>query len=65
MKLFRWGLLFRYVLYGVFPLLMVFWLLDRAIGSAGLGNGLLLLAVLLPVIAIGWLAYQHWRYRGR
>ena len=64
MKLFHWGLLLRYMVYGVLPIVVGFILLERLIGEGGAGSLIVLLALLLPFIAMGWLGYQHWRHRG-
>ncbi len=65
MKLFHWGLLLRYMVYGVIPLVVGLILLERWVGPGFTGNAILILALCLPFIAIGWLAYQHWRHRGQ
>jgi hypothetical protein len=65
MKLFHWGLMLRYMVYGVLPLLILFVVIERHFGPGDSGVVLVLLAALLPFIAIGWLAYQHYRHRRR
>jgi hypothetical protein len=65
MKLFQWGLLLRYMVYGVLPLVVGFILLERRVGEGAAGSFFVILAFLLPFIAIGWLAYQHYRHRKR
>lgn len=62
MKLFHWGLMLRYMVYGVLPLLLLFALLQR-FGAGDIGALVVVLAALLPFIAIGWLGYQHFRHR--
>lgn len=64
MKLFHWGLMLRYMVYGVLPLLLLFALLQRFSGG-DVGTFILVLAALLPFIAIGWLGYQHFRHRSK
>lgn len=64
MKLFHWGLMLRYMVYGVLPLLGLFAVFQR-FGGGDVGFLVLLLAAALPFIAIGWLAYQHFRHRGK
>jgi len=65
MKLFHWGLILRYMVYGVLPLILLFILLERWIGPGFSGYAIVLLAAVLPFIAIGWLGYQHFRHRNR
>ena len=40
-------------------------LLERYVGPGWSGYVILILALLLPFIAIGWLGYQHFRNRKR
>jgi len=63
MKLFQWGLLLRYMVYGVLPLIVGFVLLERYVGEGWAGYGIVVLAFVLPFVAIGWLGYQHFRRR--
>jgi len=63
MKLFHWGLLLRYLVYGVVPLILLFIVVERFVGAGVAGSFFLILAMLLPFVAIGWLGYQHWRHR--
>ncbi len=63
MKLFHWGLLLRYMVYGVLPLILLFILLERWVGAGASGSLIVVLAALLPFVALGWLAYQHFRRR--
>ena len=63
MKLFHWGLMLRYMVYGVLPLLILFVVLERAFGGGGSGVAIVILAAILPFIALGWLGYQHFRHR--
>lgn len=64
MKLFHWGLLLRYMVYGVLPIVVGFILLERLLGEGSSAIVILVIALSLPFIAIGWLSYQHWRHRG-
>ena len=64
MKLFHWGLLLRYMVYGVLPLLGLL-ALTQKLGGGDVGFLILILAAALPFIAIGWLAYQHFRQRDK
>jgi len=36
---------------------------ERFVGAGVAGSFFLILAMLLPFVAIGWLGYQHWRHR--
>lgn len=63
MKLFHWGLILRYMVYGVLPLIVGFIILERYVGEGGAGVLIVALAFILPFVAIGWLAYQHFRTR--
>ena len=63
MKLFHWGLMLRYMVYGVLPLILLFILLERWLGGGASGVFIVVLAALLPFVALGWLAYQHFRKR--
>lgn len=63
MKLFHWGLLLRYMVYGVLPLVVGFIFLERRIGEGAAGVFFVVLALALPFVAIGWLGWQHVRHR--
>jgi len=63
MKLFHWGLMLRYMVYGVLPLLLLFVVVERYFGPGESGVAIVLLAAVLPFIALGWLGYQHFRHR--
>jgi hypothetical protein len=63
MKLFHWGLMLRYMVYGVLPLVALFFVAERWLAPGSSGAFFLLLAMILPFIAIGWLGYQHYRHR--
>ena len=65
MKLFHWGLLLRYMVYGVLPLILLFIVAEKFVGAGAAGSFFVLLALVLPFVAIGWLGYQHWRHRGK
>ena len=43
----------------------VFILLERYVGPGWSGYVILILALLFPLVAIGWLGYQHFRHRKR
>jgi hypothetical protein len=40
-------------------------LLERYVGPGWSGYVILMLALALPLVAIGWLSYQHFRNRKR
>ena len=63
MKLFHWGLMLRYMVYGVLPLLLLFIVIERYFGPGQSGVVIVWLAAALPFIALGWLGYQHFRHR--
>ena len=65
MKLFHWGLLVRYTVYGVSPLVVLLVMLERYIGAGWSGAAFVLLAFGLPFVALAWLGYQHFRHRKR
>ncbi len=62
MKLFHWGLILRYMVYGVLPLIVFFIVLERYLGPGWSSYAIVLLALALPFIAVGWLGYQHFRH---
>ena len=63
MKLFQWGLLLRYMVYAVLPLVVGFIVLERQVGEGAAGVFFVVLALVLPFVAIGWLGWQHVRHR--
>ena len=65
MRLFHWGLLLRYMVYGVLPLVVLFIVLERYVGAGRSGYAVLVLAFAMPFVALGWLGYQHFRRRKR
>jgi hypothetical protein len=65
MKLFHWGLLLRYMVYGVLPLVIGFILVERRVGEGAAGVFFVVLALVLPFVAIGWLGWQHFRHRNQ
>ena len=65
MKLFHWGLLLRYMVYGVLPLVVGFIIVERWVGEGAAGVFFVVLALVLPFVAIGWLGWQHFRHRNQ
>lgn len=63
MKLFHWGLMLRYIVYGVLPLIALFVVVERYGGAGFASSAFVMLAFALPFIAVGWLGYQHFRHR--
>jgi phosphate starvation-inducible membrane PsiE len=63
MKLFHWGLLLRYMVYGVLPLVIGFIIVEHRVGEGVAGVFFVVLALVLPFVALGWLGWQHVRHR--
>ncbi len=61
--MFHWGLILHYSVYVVLPLVFGFWLVDWLTGGVTLDNAIHGLTILLPFIAISWLAYQNFKPR--
>ena len=51
------------MVYGVLPLIVLFVVVERAVGAGSTGAFFVLLALVLPVVAIGWLGLQHVKHR--
>ncbi len=62
MKIFHWGLILRSLVYGVVPLIVAFILIERLVGAGHASEAFVILAFLLPFVALSWLGYQHWRH---
>ena len=58
----HWPTIWRHVLFGALPFLLVVVIYEKAFGEWGLGALVVIIAALLPFVAVGWLGYQHWRY---
>jgi hypothetical protein len=63
MRLFHWGLLLRCMVYGALPLVMGFVFVERRMGEGAAGAFFVVLALVLPFVAVGWLGWQHFRHR--
>ena len=62
-RLFDWPTVWRHVLFGGIPFLGAVILYEKFFSEWSLGACIVLLAAILPLIAIGWLGYQHWKFR--
>ena len=62
-RLFSWRLIMRYVAFGAVPLVLTFVLAEFLFGGATVGTFFVVLAFLLPFVALTWLGYQHFRKR--
>lgn len=62
-RLFDWPTLWRHILLGAVPFLGSVALYEKLLGEGSLGATILILAAILPLIALGWLGWQHWRHR--
>ena len=62
-KMIHWGLILRYSVYVVIPLVLGFWLVEWLTGSATVDRLILSLSMALPLIAVCWLAYENFRPR--
>jgi hypothetical protein len=59
----HWGLILRNFVYVVLPLVAFFVILQRIIGEITAATVFIILALALPFVAVGWLAWQHFRHR--
>ena len=59
----HWGLILRYSVYVVLPLVLGFLIADRLGGEMTVNKIILVLAALSPIYAVSWLAYQNFRPR--
>ncbi len=62
-RIFDWRTVFRRLASGALPFLLAVFLYERWFGEWSLGVMMVMLAALLPFVAIGWLGYQHWKHR--
>jgi hypothetical protein len=51
------------MVYGVLPLVVGFIFLERHVGEGAAGLFFVILAFVLPFMAISWLGWQHLRHR--
>jgi len=51
------------MVYGVLPLVVGFIFLERRVGEGAAAVFFVLLALVLPFVAVGWLGWQHCRHR--
>ncbi len=61
-RLFDWPTVWRHLIFGIFPFIMMVILYEKFLGEWSLGAMIMILAAFLPFIAIGWLGYQHWKH---
>jgi hypothetical protein len=61
-RLFDWPTVWRHVVKGAIPFIAIVYLYERFFNEWTLGVLIVILAAILPFIAIGWLAYQHWKH---
>ncbi len=62
-RLFHWPTLWRHMLFGALPFLVLVVLYEKSFSEWSLGAIIIILAALLPFIAVGWLGYQYWKHR--
>jgi hypothetical protein len=62
-RLFDWPTVWRHILLGAIPFVIVVILYEKFFGEWSLGAIIVILAGLLPFVAISWLGYQHWKHR--
>jgi lipopolysaccharide export LptBFGC system permease protein LptF len=51
------------MVYGTLPLIALFIAIERFVGAGVAGTLFVVLALLLPFVALIWLGYQHFRHR--
>lgn len=61
---FHWPTLLRHFILRVLPFIGLIIFYEKYFGEWSLGVLIVILAAILPFIAIGWLAYQHWKHHG-
>jgi hypothetical protein len=64
-RLFDWPTVSRHILFGAIPFVVLVMIYEKCLGEWSLGALILILAAVLPFIAIGWLGYQHWKHRAK
>jgi hypothetical protein len=62
-RLFDWPTVWRHILIGGVPFLVALFVYEKFFSEWSLGVLMILLAGVLPFVAIGWLGYQHWKHR--
>lgn len=62
-RLFDWPTVFRHLVVGAIPFVLAVLLCERLLGEWSIGAMIVILAALLPFVAIAWLGYQHWKHR--
>jgi len=62
-RLLDWPTVWRHIIFGALPFIAAVWAYEKFLNEWSLGALIVILAAVLPFIAIGWLAYQHWKHR--
>jgi hypothetical protein len=62
-RLFDWPTVWRHIALGGIPFLVFVLFYEKLFGEWSLGAAIMILAAILPFVAIGWLGYQHWKHR--
>ena len=62
-RLFDWPTVWRHIILGAVPFLVIIILYEKYFSEWSLGILMVILSAILPFIAIGWLGYQHWKHR--
>ncbi len=61
-RIFDWPTVLRHMALGAIPFVAIVLLYEKFFGEWTLGAAIVILAAMLPFVAIGWLAYQHWKH---
>jgi hypothetical protein len=64
-RLFDWPTVWRHIVLGAVPFICVVYLYEHFLNEWTLGAMIVVLAAVLPFIAIGWLGYQHWKHASK
>lgn len=61
-RLFDWPTVLRHTFWGATPFVIAVILYEKFLGEWTLGAAIVVLAAILPFVAVGWLAWQHWKH---